>query len=66
MFTSTKLNQKLTTLKACTEDAQYRVFTWGKHLCKNLRVTQGGGHLLEEGIFLGHYCLSKYLFQSMK
>ena len=30
----------------------------GKYLCKNFGVKEGGGHLLEGGVFLGAYGIS--------
>ena len=45
----TELNQKLTKHSQKTLDTG--VYTGEKYLCKNLEVKEGGGRLLEGGIF---------------
>ena len=49
----TELNQKLTKHSQKTLDTG--CLHGGKYLCKNLGVKEGGGRLLEGGIFSGAY-----------
>ena len=49
----TKLNQKLTKHSQKTLDTGR--LHGGKYLCKNLGVKEGGGHLLEGGVFSEAY-----------
>ena len=42
-------------LKALSEDAQYRAFTQGKI---PMGIKEGGGRLLKGGVFLGTCCIS--------
>ena len=58
-----ELNLKLT--KACPEDTRYGVFTRGKYLCKKLRVKEGGGHLLQGGVFWGAYGITHVVCLSL-
>ena len=47
---TTELNQKPIRLQG--------VYMGGKYLCKNLGVKEGGGRLLEGGVFLEVYSIS--------
>ena len=51
-----ELNPKLTkSMPRSRRRLLQRVYTRKKYLCKKLGVKEGGGHLLEGGVFLGAY-----------